>query len=150
MTDPIVKTIEVECRSAEAFDIFVNRTTTWWPLGGHSVSAGAGAVARALTIEPIVGGAVYETMHDGQRSDWGTVLTFQAGRGFSMTWHPGASADQPTEVAVTFDDLPEGRCRVVLTHSKWENLGDKADEMRGNYNGGWVHVFEERYAQACT
>lgn len=150
MTDPIVKTIEVACSANEAFDIFVHNTTAWWPLGGHSVSAGSGAVAQALTIEPRIGGAVYETMHNGQRSEWGKVLSFDAGRGFSMTWHPGASADQSTEVSVTFDDVPEGRCRVQLTHSNWENLGAKAEDMRGSYNGGWVRVFEEHFARACV
>ncbi len=33
MLDPIVKTIEVPCSQAKAFDVFLNEMDSWWPLG---------------------------------------------------------------------------------------------------------------------
>lgn len=149
MTEPVIKIIEVGCDAAKAFDVFVRQTSTWWPLGGHSVSAGSGEVAQALTIEPIVGGAIYETMYNGERTEWGKVQKFEVGRVLAMTWHPGNNADMPTKVEVIFEDQPGGRAKVTLTHSGWEIWGEKADDMRDGYNGGWVLVFETQFANAC-
>ena len=149
MTDPVVKQIKVPCSAADAYDVFVNRTASWWPLDKHSASAGQGQTARNLTIEPRVGGAVYETMFDGSHDAWGKVLECQPGRRFVMTWHPGNNKDAPTEVSVDFVDLPEGGARVTLTHSGWEAFGNRAEDMRKGYNDGWVRVFEERFADGC-
>ncbi len=148
MADPIVKTAMVKCRAEEAFGIFVRETSTWWPLNAHAVSAGSGQPAKAVTIELWVGGAIYETMFDGGRADWGTVLEFDEGRRFVMTWHPGGSRDTQTEVAATFADTGDGACRVTLTHTGWHVWAEKAAEMRENYNSGWDHVFGECYVSA--
>ena len=149
MTEPIVKTIEVPCAPSRAFDIFVNRIAAWWPLDGHAASAAAGKAALAVTIEPSVGGAVYETMWDGSRTDWGKVLEFDEGRSFAMTWHPGNNADNPTHVAVRFEAAGAGT-RVTLTHSGWEVWGEDAGARRENYDSGWDFVLGEKYAAAAT
>ncbi|WP_371168350.1 SRPBCC family protein [Aliiroseovarius sp. 2305UL8-7] len=150
MTDPVVKTIRVKCSADHAFDVFVNRTSSWWPLDGHAVSASKGKAALAVTIEPRVGGAVYETMYDGTRTDWGEVLEYEPGSKIAMTWHPGANADTPTRVDVAFAVLGDEQTEVTLTHSGWEILGDDADDRRNGYNGGWDNVFGNFYANACT
>jgi len=36
MLDPIIKTIEVPCSQAKAFDVFLNEMDSWWPLGKFS------------------------------------------------------------------------------------------------------------------
>ena len=150
MTNPVIKSIEVSCGAAKAFDVFVNRTAKWWPLAGHSVSAGAGQAALAVTIEPKLGGAVFETKFDGARTEWGQVTAFETGKYMAMTWHPGTNAEYPTKVEVKFEELSNERTRVTLTHSGWEVWAEKADEMRSNYNGGWVTVFEDCFGQACS
>ncbi|WP_171178752.1 SRPBCC domain-containing protein [Ruegeria sp. HKCCD8929] len=149
MTDPIVKTVEVNCSAARAFEVFVTRISDWWPLDGHAVSAASGKPAQSVTIEPRVGGAVYETMHDGGRTDWGKVLEFEPGRSLAMTWHPGNNADAPTRVQVEFADAG-GKTRVTLTHSGWEVWGAEAAAKRGNYDSGWDFVFGERYTGAIA
>lgn len=150
MPEPIVKTIDVACSAEHAFDVFVNRIARWWPLNGHAVSAAAGKAALAVTIEPHVGGAVFETMWDGSRSDWGKVLVFEPGSALAMTWHPGNNADNPTRVDVAFEDLGDGQTRVTLTHSGWEVWGDDAAARRDSYNGGWDTVFGDCYARAAA
>ena len=149
MTDPITKTVDVNCAPDLAFEVFVNRITRWWPLDGHAVSASAGKAALAVTIEPVVGGAVYETMHDGQRTDWGTVLEFVPGEKLAMTWHPGNNADNPTRVDVAFAAQGDTGTRVTLTHSGWEVWGKDAEDRRAMYNGGWDHVLGTCFAQGC-
>ncbi|MEZ5912605.1 MAG: SRPBCC domain-containing protein [Paracoccaceae bacterium] len=148
MTAPIVKTITVACNAAQAFEIFVARISVWWPLDRHAASAAAGKAALAVTIEPQVGGKVYETMWDGAIDHWGEVLAYEPPRHFAMTWHPGNNKDHPTRVAVLFEDMPDGGCRVTLTHSGWEAWADRADAMRENYNNGWDAVLARFIAAA--
>ena len=61
MVDPIVKTIEVPCGQAKAFEIFVNDINSWWPLSTYSVAAKAGQLTKSLRVEPEVGGKIVET-----------------------------------------------------------------------------------------
>lgn len=149
MTNPIVKKIEVPCTPARAFDIFVTRIAKWWPLDGHAASAAAGKAALAVTIEPKVGGAVYETMWDGSRTDWGEVLEYVEGEKLAMTWHPGNNADNPTRVEITFEAAGAGAL-VTLTHSGWEVWGEAAEDRRGNYDSGWDFVLGECYVPAAA
>ena len=57
-----------------AFRLFTERMGSWWPLATHSVFH---AEAVAVTIEPVVGGRVYEATADGRTSDWGTITEWQ-------------------------------------------------------------------------
>lgn len=150
MTDPVVKSVEVACSPVDAFDIFVNRIANWWPLESHAASARHGHAALSVKIEPRVGGKVTETMYNGEPDTWGEVLVFEPGQALAITWHPGTNKDHPTRVDVVFETVGDGRTKVTLTHSGWEVWADKADEMRDNYNGGWVAVFERGYAKACV
>lgn len=149
MTKPIVKTIAVNCSAAEAFDVFVDKIADWWPLDGHSASASQGGAAHSVTLERRVGGAFYETMHDGGRDDWGKVLIWEEGRRFVTSWHPGNNKDNPTQLEVEFADNENGTSAVTLTHSGWEAWGDRADEMRAAYDSGWDFVFGARYLGGC-
>ena len=140
MTDPVIKTLMVAASADRAFEVFVHRISSWWPLDGHAVSVASGKAAKSVTIEPREGGAVYETMYDGNRADWGTVLDYQPGRKLAMTWHPGTNKDNPTRLDVAFRPLDDGSCQVTLTHSGWEIWADRADDMRGSYDKGWDNV----------
>ncbi len=150
MTDPIVKTVTVNATPDRAFDIFVNRIAKWWPLDRHAVSAAAGKPALGVVIEPHVGGAVYETKHDGTRADWGRVLAYEAGCGFAMSWHPGTDPGKPTRVEVAFEALGDAQTKVTLTHSGWDIWADEAPSKRTGYDTGWDYVLGECYAGAVT
>lgn len=148
MIEPIVKTVDVNCAPDHAFDVFVNRIAAWWPLDGHATSAADGKAALAVTIEPKLGGRVFETRWDGTEAHWGDVLAFDPPTGFAMTWHPGNNAGKPTKVAVDFEDIGDGKTRVTLTHSGWEIWGDEAVTKRGGYDSGWGFVFVQCYVAA--
>ncbi|MEO1108435.1 MAG: SRPBCC domain-containing protein [Pseudomonadota bacterium] len=150
MTNPIVKSITVNAAPNRAFDVFVHRVANWWPLDGHAVSASKGKPALAVMIEPWVGGAVYETMCDGERADWGEVLIYEDGRRVAFTWHPGTNKDFPTQVEVLFEERDPGKTLVTLTHSGWEVWAAEAPEKRGGYDTGWDFVLGECYANAFT
>ncbi|WP_298932564.1 hypothetical protein [uncultured Ruegeria sp.] len=150
MTDPIVKRVTVNAAPEQAFDVFVNRIAKWWPLDGHAVSASKAKPALAVTIEPHVGGAVYETMFDGTRADWGEVLVFEAGRRLALSWHPGTNKDRPTRVEVTFESHGSAQSKVTLTHSGWEVWAGEAPEKRGGYDTGWDHVLGHCFVNAVS
>ncbi|MGE0594943.1 MAG: SRPBCC domain-containing protein [Hyphomonadaceae bacterium] len=139
---PIVKVIEVRRSAADAFRLFTEETSTWWPLATHSRGRTAeGEIAEAMTIEPRVGGRVYETWTNGETKDWGEVLAFEPGKRFAMTWNIQAG----TEVEVRFEALAPDQCRVTLTHSKWELIDPELAAKRGAYEGGWGAVFEKAF-----
>jgi hypothetical protein len=134
---PVEKSVLVRCDPARAFAAFTAEIAQWWPLQTHSV---AQAQTRSVSIEPQVGGRIYETAADGTESEWGRVLTWSPPHGFSMTWHPGRPAEPHTVVELSF--LAEGNgTRVRLAHRGWQALGAGAETVRENYNGGWEIVF---------
>jgi len=67
MLDPIIKTIEVPCSQAKAFDVFLNEMDSWWPLGKFSVSAMGGAPAKAIRVD------ASRRPDRGDRAEWHRV-----------------------------------------------------------------------------
>ncbi len=143
---PVVKTIEVARSAEDAFQLFTARMGGWWPTDTHSrAQSKLGEKVVSVTVEPRVGGRVFETLQDGRTLDWAEVLAFEPGKLFEMSWRLGREQTQWSIVAVAFDALGPSRCRVTLTHSGWENTAEGA-KTRESYNNGWVKVFEQGFA----
>lgn len=140
---PIMKSIDVRRSAADAFRQFTAEMGAWWPLATHTrAKTAAGEVTEHVTVEPRVGGRIYETLNDGRELDWGEVCAFEPGVRFAMHWTMGRPAEQSTLVTVRFEPLSEASCRVTLTHENWERMGDEGAKMRDAYNNGWITVFE--------
>jgi hypothetical protein len=141
---PIVKSLEVRRSAHDAFRIFTEEITAWWPIKTHNRGVTArGEITVRVTIEPRVGGRVYETLQDGRELDWGVVTAFEPGALFAMQWNIGRP--QSTDVSVRFEALSAESCRVTLTHENWERLGGEGAKQRDNYANGWVAVFEQGF-----
>ncbi len=152
MLDPLIKSIEVPCSQKEAFGVFVNEMDSWWPLAKFTISAMGGAPAKALRVDPRVGGTVVEIGPDGSEHLWGTFLSYDPYDAVSMDFHitqPGVPRGPGSLVEVQFIPLDKARTRVVLTQSNWEALGEHAEALRGGYGGGWVLIFEQAFKAAC-
>jgi hypothetical protein len=128
---PIIKQVEVACTPARAFALFTAEIHAWWPLASHSMFEGE---AECVSIEPRVGGRVFERARDGREYDWGTVLAWSAPEFVRFTWRVGKAANSQQEVEVRFEPCAKGT-RVVLTHSGFELA-----EQRKNYDSGWGFV----------
>lgn len=150
MIEPIQKQIDVACEPETAFRILTENIALWWPLGGHSVTAMNGGVAKSVVLEPRVGGKLYEIGAEDETIPWGSVRVFEPGSRLVLAWHIGKPAAEATEVEFIFTPLPDGKTRVALEHRGWEASGDDAQGLRDGYNNGWVHVFEECYSGACA
>jgi uncharacterized protein YndB with AHSA1/START domain len=144
---PVVKTLELKRSADDAFRIYVHEAAKWWPLDTHALSPENNTKAIDHIVEPCVGGRVYEVAEDGRTFEWGEVLTYEPGRRFAMTWQLGQPRAQSGEVDVVFEPTGAETCRVTLTHSGWERMGDKGQQMREGYTMGWASVFGERFAK---
>jgi hypothetical protein len=143
---PVVKTIDVRRSATDAFRILTNEITAWWPLETRTrAKTAAGERTVKVTIEPRLGGSIYETLHDGRELEWGEVAAYEPGALFAMKWHMGRPAEETTDVVVRFEPLNTESCRVTLTHENWERMGGEAQKLRDAYNNGWVDVFENRF-----
>ena len=130
-------TVTVKLPRDEAFRLFTERIGTWWPLSSHSVYD---RDAVGVTLEPRVGGRLYESAVDGRTSDWGTVTTWDPFDRVSVTWHPGEGQELATLVDVTFTDAQDGGTQVELLHTGWEVHGETAREAADTYRLGWPEV----------
>ena len=122
-----------------AFRLFTERMGNWWPLATHSVFH---AEAVNVTIEPVVGGRVYEATADGRTSDWGTITEWQPGKRLAMTWHPGEESELATLVEVFFSEAPDGGTLVDLLHTGWAVHGAEAAARAADYQQGWAALLE--------
>ena len=149
---PIVKTIDVPCDQARAFDIFVGGMPGWWPLDKRSMSLmwNNGKPAANLKVEPRKGGRIVETSPDGDEYHWGTITVYDPHDRLKLDFHMGLTPDTASLVEVDFHALDTGGTRVVLTQSRWEAFGDLAADMYGGYGSSWAMIFEEGYAAACA
>jgi uncharacterized protein YndB with AHSA1/START domain len=143
---PVVKSIDVRRSALDAFRIFTQEISAWWPLATHTRAKTAeGQRTTGVTIEPRVGGRVYETLDDGRELEWGAVSAYEPGALLAINWTMGRPAPQTTDVSVRFEPIDAQSCRVTLTHENWERMGDEAEKLRDAYNGGWVTVFEKGF-----
>ena len=140
---PIRQSTMVRSDREHVFEGFVRTLAVWWPL--QPISVGRERV-RDVTVEPHVGGRVYETWDDGTTVDWGRLTVWQPPDRFVLTWY---NTPEPTEVELTFTALGPRLTRVAVEHRGWERLTD--DQLRedcaapggyrsGAYVTGWAQV----------
>ena len=142
---PIRRDTVVPRSPEEAFRVFTEGISTWWPLGRFSIYQDQ---AVSCGIEPRQGGMVWERSAGGERATWGTVIVWEPPHRLVVTWHPGREPETAQELEVRFRAVPGGT-KVELEHRGWERLGAEAAEARQGYDGGWSVVFDERYVAAC-
>ncbi|MEO8670313.1 MAG: SRPBCC domain-containing protein [Tahibacter sp.] len=143
---PVVKSIDVRRTVDDAFRLFVDHISAWWPVKQHSRARdAAGEVTVRVDFEGRVGGRIYETLNTGEQREWGEVLSFEPGKRVVFLFQMGRPKDKSGEVEIRFDPLDPGTCRVTLTHSRWERFGDEADVMRGRFSTGWEFVFVDGF-----
>lgn len=149
---PVHQAVLVRSDVRHTFDAFVRTIGQWWPT---QFTAGQDKV-RDITIEPRVGGRVYETWHDGTSVSWGEVLAYQPPDGFTMTW---TGTPTPTEVELTFNALGPALTRVTVEHRGWELLSDaqlaQDCALPGGYTGGaykdgWAAILNHFAVAAAT
>jgi hypothetical protein len=137
---PVRAATFVRSGAAHTFDAFVRTMGAWWP--AQPISAGKDRV-RDITVEPRLGGRVFEKWDDGTVVEWGEIIRWTPPAGFSMSWR---GTPEPTEVEFGFAELGPNLTRVTVEHRGWEALTDEqlgADcalpggYASGAYSQGW-------------
>jgi uncharacterized protein YndB with AHSA1/START domain len=131
--EPLRLTFDVDCSADHAFATWTSRIDTWWP-ADHTASGEPSAV---IVLEPALGGRLFERASGGVEHDWGRVTLWEPPRRFAYTWHLRRSAEDATDVEITFTELDPGRARVEIRHSGWERLGAEGQTWRDRNSGGW-------------
>ena len=140
---PVVKSLVVAQSVDAAFALYTRDFGKWWPATTHS--QGQGKVA-AVMMEPRLGGRLFERWQDGTEKLWGTIAVWEPPRRLVHTWHVSTDPEHASEVELRFEALTATRTRVTLEHRQWERMsGERAKEIRGNYDNGWNVVFVERF-----
>jgi uncharacterized protein YndB with AHSA1/START domain len=135
---PVVKTLVVARSQADAFRLYVDEISMWWPTNRHSIGT---AKVESVTIERHAGGRIFERWVDGTEKLWGTVLAYEPPQRLVHTWHVSTDPDHSSEVELRFAALGTSRTRVTLEHRHWERMsGERAATVRDNYNNGWERV----------
>lgn len=143
---PVVKTVDVLRTPADAFRLFTEEISAWWPLKTHTRARdAAGEVTVRVDFESRVGGRIFETLNTGEQRDWGEVLVFEPGRRVAFSFQMGRAREKAGEVEVRFEPLGPKGTRVTLVHSHWERLGDEAEQLRGRFANGWESAFVHGY-----
>jgi len=124
MTDLAAVTFEyrLDCSPEQAFDTYTGRIGEWWD---PRYTAGADTF-QGVTIEPGVGGRVYESHGDAGEYEWGEVTEWEPPRRLVHTFALAQDPSQPSEVSVEFGPDGDG-CLVHFAHGGWTeaNVADR-------------------------
>jgi uncharacterized protein YndB with AHSA1/START domain len=142
--EPLLVELEVGCGVEHAFATWTQRFASWWPRG-HSVTENPVAV----TLEPRLGGRIFERTRDGREIDWGVITAWEPPHRLGYRWHIRRSPAEATDVDIRFVAASSGRTRLEITHTGWERLGAAAEEWRDANRGGWAGLLPH-FAAACA
>ncbi|MGQ0558081.1 MAG: SRPBCC family protein [Sphingosinicella sp.] len=137
---PIQRSLKVKARPDKAFDAFTAGMGRWW-LKGHSLLK---SPQRDVVVEPRAGGRWYEVGEDGSEQEWGRVLGWERPDRLLLAWQLNAefAYDPDIETTVEVRFTADGEETIVdFEHRDLERFGDKAEQVRGDYesgmDGGW-------------
>ena len=131
--DPLRLGFKIDCPATHAFEVWTTRISSWWP-EGHSAS---GHPDATVTLEPRLGGRIFERTPDGTEIDWGEITLWGPPHVLGYLWHIGRDRSDATLVELTFVDLGDGTTRLEIVHSGWESLGAEASSWREANTNGW-------------
>lgn len=150
--EPIKKTITVPVPIKQAFDIFTNKFSQWWPQD-YTWSQ---AVLDTIGIEPRKGGRCFERGPDGFECQWGTVLEWQPPKKLIFLWQispkslPVPDPRKASEVEVQFIADSSKTTRIEFEHRNFEHHGEGENGYREEMDSpyGWTKILEN-YAAVC-
>lgn len=114
---PVRQSVHVDCPIEDAFRLFTEGFSEWWPLASYSL-----ADSEKCEIEPWEGGRVFERGLSGEEHEWGAVTVWDPPHRVEFTWNPGVQPDHAQTVDVQFSVEADGT-RVTLTHGGWHLAG---------------------------
>ena len=137
----VERSLTVDVSPDWAFRFFTEKIGDWWPLEDYSIFAGDGhGRPDEVVFESEIGGRVYERRGDDV-AVWGVVNVWDPPNRVAFSWQTNPEWPGETEVEMTFTPQ-NGGTRVVLRHTGWEHLGERAEAAHASYAGGWREVLQ--------
>jgi uncharacterized protein YndB with AHSA1/START domain len=130
----IEKSILLSCSVAEAFALFTERISAWWPPERRHTQD---PTSQLFLTEA---GRFYERSSAGHEVELGRVLAWQPPGRLLLHWYPGTDAEHPTEVEVRFVAANEGITRVEVTHRPTARSASLWDSRAPRYDQSWQLV----------
>jgi uncharacterized protein YndB with AHSA1/START domain len=132
--DPLRLSFDIECPVDHAFAVWTEHLSSWWPKD-HSTSGNRETV---VTLEPELGGRIFERTPDGTEIDWGEITAWEPPHRLGYLWHIGRNRTEATDVELTFADRGDGKTRLEIVHSGWDRLGSEGSSWREANTNGWT------------
>ena len=133
MIEPIELAFDVQAPADHAFAVWTRDLGRWWPID-HTATGEDGLI---ITLEPRVGGRIFERTRDGRESDWGEIVVWEPPRRVVYRWFLRRTAAEATEVEIRFVPTAGDATRVEIEHRGWERLGSEGPSWRDRNRGGW-------------
>ena len=143
MIEPLRLSFVVECSTEHAFRVWTARIDAWWP-ADHTVS---GEPSATISLEPRVGGRIYELAADGTEHVWGEVTVWEPPQRLGYLWHLRRDRADATDVEIRFIAREDGSTLIDIHHDGWERLGAGAQQWRDRNRIGW-ETLVPHYLQA--
>ena len=97
-----------------------------------------------MTVEPRIGGRIYDSCEDGSESAWGQVTEWNPPAGFTFawmisgTWQLETDVEKASRVSVAFI-ADDDRTRVIVVHKDFWRLAEGGQGMADAVGGaeGW-------------
>ncbi len=128
--------LEIRAPRQRVFQALVEETSAWW---GRPYLRDE-AAARAIVIEPRLGGRFYEAWGDGEGSEWGRVTAFRRDELLEMEGRMGLSGPAIGVVQFRLEDR-EGGTRLHFCHRV---MGEMNAHIEQNYLKGWRDLLKIR------
>jgi uncharacterized protein YndB with AHSA1/START domain len=134
---PITGTTTVAVPIAQAFAVFTDSITAWWP---HQYHIGQVDIAEVV-LEPRVGGRWFERGGDGSECDWGRVLAWEPPHRVLFTWQINGmwqfdpDPEHASEIEALFRADGAEQTIVEVEHRHFERLV-AGQSVHGAINGG--------------
>ena len=130
------QSVHVELPPSEAFRLFTDGISEWWPLAeGYSYG---GDRAYSIFLEPVIGGRFFERFVDGDEMQVGKVLSCSPPDRIVFSWRsPEWRAETEVDVRFVRDG---GGTSVLLEHRGWEWLGPDGEATAARWANGWPGV----------
>lgn len=134
MIEPLRLSFDVPRSAAHAFTVWTRDIGRWWP-ADHTTT---GEADLTVSLEPRVGGRIFERTVDGREFDWGEILVWEPPERFVYSWHLKRGREDATEVEIRFVATAVDETRVEIEHRGWERLGADGPSWRDRNHGGWT------------
>jgi uncharacterized protein YndB with AHSA1/START domain len=143
--EPLRLVFDVDCGVDDAFELWTERASLWWPPSHTSTRSRA----TRVIFEPRQGGRILERRPDGTHVERGSILVWAPPDRLVYKWHilSEDSADA-TEVEVNFEENGDGTTKVHIEHRGWEAFVD-GEDRRDRNEAGWFGLVES-YTAACA